>query len=180
MYCVSIHYADMADPSRFTRQMKRESQLSLAEPRKATIKRHATSMAFSVKVKEGAESPTKRVQSAKMFTTTPRAQSQPHFTAAAVNTDEHDGMITLSELDSCVSALEIVQLQLDKQSECSSLNYMYLYMHVRVCTVIIVNDTCIYSSSNFDTVGWTSQWLCCGLWDQHNEGRGTGWNQEKD
>lgn len=117
LYRVYTH-ADMADPTRFTRQMKRESQLSLVESRKATIKRHATSMAFSIKVKEGAQSPTKRVQSAKMFTTAPRAQSQPHFTAAAVTTKQHDGMVTLSELDCCVSALEIVQLQLDKQCEC--------------------------------------------------------------
>lgn len=121
-----MHYADMADPTRFTRQMKRESQLSLVESRKATIKRHATSMAFSIKVKEGAQSPTKRVQSAKMFTTTPRAQSQPHFTAAAVTTEEHDGMVTLSELDSCVSTLEVVQLQLDNQCEYSVITTMIL------------------------------------------------------
>ena len=119
-------HADMADPTRFTRQMKRESQLSLAELRKVTIKRHATSMAFSVKIKEGEQSPTKRVQSAKMFTTAPRAQSQPHFTAAAVTTEEHNGMVTLSELDSCVSALEIVQLQLDKQCECRGITVMII------------------------------------------------------
>ena len=112
-----MHDADMADPSRFTRQMKKESQLPLVELRKATIKRHATSMAFSIKVEERAQSPTKRTQSAKVFTTTSRALSQPHLTAAAVNTEEHDGMVTLSELDSCVSALEIVHLQLDKHSK---------------------------------------------------------------
>lgn len=112
----------MADPTRFTRQMKRESQMNLNVTRKATIKRHATSMAFTVKVKEG-QSPTKDIQSAKVFTTTPRTQSQPQFVAAAVKTEEeYDGMVTLSELDSCVSALEIVQLQLDKQSKCSALD----------------------------------------------------------
>ena len=125
MHELFIH-ADMADPTRFTRQMKRESQLSLGEIRKVTIKRHATSMAFSVKIKEGEQSPTKRVQSAKMFTTAPRAQSQPHFTTAAVTTEEHNGMVTLSELDSCVSALEIVQLQLDKQCECRGITVMIM------------------------------------------------------
>lgn len=121
---MSLHHTDMADPTRFTRQMKRESQLSLHESRKTTIKRHATSLAFSVKVKEGGQSPTKRVQSAKMFTTTltPRAHSQPQFEAATEKVEEHDGMVTLSELDSCVSALEVVQLQLDKQCKCSTNN----------------------------------------------------------
>lgn len=111
----------MADPTKFTRQMKRESQLSLQVVRKATIKRHATSLAFTAKAREGSQSPTKGVQSAKMFQTTNRAQSQPQFVEAATKVEEeHDGMMTLSELDSCVSALEIVQLQLDKQCKCNS------------------------------------------------------------
>ena len=143
---MSMHNADMADPSRFTRQMKRESQLSLVEPRKATIKRHATSMAFNVKPREGSQSPTKRVQSAKVFTISPRAQSQPRFTSSTVNTEEHDCMVTLSELDSCVSALEIVQLQLDKHSKCSALNFRHRLV------IAMVND--IYSSSYVDPVGW--------------------------
>ena len=106
----------MADPTRFTRQMKRESQLCLNVSRKPTIKRHATSMAFTVKGKEGGQSPSKPVHSAKMISNTPRTLSQPQFVAASVKAEEEcGGMVTLSELDSCVSAIEIVQLQLDKQ-----------------------------------------------------------------
>lgn len=117
----------MADPTKFTRQMKRESQMSLHMPRKATIKRHATSMAFSVKYKE-VQSTKRIVQSSKSFTSAPRAQSQPQFTAAAIEEeDDHDGMVTLSELDSCVSALEIVQLQLDKQCK-TSMQCMHLLL----------------------------------------------------
>ena len=109
----------MADPTKFTRQMKRESQMTLNVSRKPTIKRHATSMAFTVKGKEGGPSPTKSAPSAKMISNTPRTLSQPQFAAASAKAEEeNDGMITLSELDSCVSALEIVQLQLDKQSKC--------------------------------------------------------------
>lgn len=116
---MTVHIADMADPTKFTRQLKRESQMTLQVSRKATIKRHATSLAFTVKTREGSQSPTKAVQSAKAFPVTTRAQSQPHFVSAATKVveEERDGMVTLSELDSCVSALEIVQLQLDKQCE---------------------------------------------------------------
>ena len=111
-----IFHTDMANPNKFSRQIRQESQLGLNAVKKATISRHATSLALSVKAKNNHSTtsiPVKRAASAKPLTMK-KEKSRSHIPEQDC-TDEVDSHMTVSELESCVSALELVQLQLDKQ-----------------------------------------------------------------
>ena len=113
--CIIFH-TDMANPNKFSRQIRQESQLGLNAVKKATISRHATSLALSVKAKNNhstTSTPVKRAASAKPLTMKTE-KSRSHI-PEQVCRDEVDSHTTVSELESCVSALELVQLQLDKQ-----------------------------------------------------------------
>ncbi len=105
---------DLADPSKFTTQMRRESKHNLvAHP---SIRRHGTSVRFSdssIRHKGGSTA-------ASMYGG-PKHMSQP----ALKNLDESresvascgKGCEVSVELESCVSSIELVQIQLDKLCE---------------------------------------------------------------
>lgn len=130
MHLPLSHTSDMADPSKFTRQMRLESR-SQAPLKKALVKRHSTFHALRVVTTPS--TPTSPVWRAK----TSRTKSQPRLSisaGAAVDVDNDDidddcfddQEMTVSELECSVTALEVVQLQLDKQSGCD-------FVGVRVC-----------------------------------------------
>lgn len=100
--CISILY--LSDPSKFTNQMKRESKMGAVG--RPSIKRHGTSIKFNDSSTRLAR---RRIKSA----------------AATLSSDEEGGgeggpcedtCETTVELESCVSTLELVQLQIDKAS----------------------------------------------------------------
>ena len=118
----------MADPSKFTRQIRLESR-SQVPLKKALVKRHSTFHALRVATR--GSTPTSPVKRAG----TSRSKSQPRLSLSDVENDDMDDdcfddqEMTVSELECSVTALEVVQLQLDKHSECDC---------VGVCCVVMV------------------------------------------
>lgn len=120
----------MANPNKFGRQIRHESQLGLNAESKPKISRHATSLAISVKVKGNVlGSPVKRAQSAKPKLQTERSKAQTPQPQPD-ETEDVDSHVTLSELESCVSALALVQLQLDKQCKWNTYDKSFSTYHL--------------------------------------------------
>ena len=100
----------MSDPNKFTRQLRKESECQLPTP-KPLVRRHSTQRALS------------------SVTTTPRVTkstlSEAHLTLSPGVDGEleddcfDDKEMTVSELACSVTALELVQLQLDSKGGAS-------------------------------------------------------------
>ncbi len=134
--CVNLLLsADLSDPSKFTSQMRKESK-SPGTPLRPSIKRHGTVIRFSETKRQSSMNLNKSMGSVGLANMKlkggegGRAVSHPNFpvqggsriSLGSVSTplDEKDegGLTEVSvELDSCVSSMELVQLQLDKTSE---------------------------------------------------------------
>ena len=93
-------HTDLSDPSKFTRALRKESESTLPVT-KPLVRRHTTRRALS----------TKHVT---------HTRSVPTFTTNDMGTHHKgglDSLMTVSDLECSVTALELVQLQLDKQGE---------------------------------------------------------------
>ena len=116
MSCCCI--SDLSDPSKFTNQMKRECK-SPTVPR-PSIKRHNTSIRFSDNLKQlqppasGSGPSRRRIQSAKDGAT---KVQRPSTSGEEEECEGGDTFEVSVEMESCVSALELVQLQMDKLGE---------------------------------------------------------------
>ena len=100
-------FADLSDPSKFTNQIKRESRLNFAA--RPSIKRHGTSLRFSENNRSTS------VPAMKSNSSRPTKLS---MSSSPDEVDHGEKTFEVSvELDSCVSSIELVQLQMDKSCE---------------------------------------------------------------
>lgn len=98
-------HTDLCDPSKFTRQLRKESENQVAKP-KPMVRRHSTRRALSSVISPSAKTPVRA--------------SEPYIAGLRIDDvleDDcfDDELMTVKELECSVTALELVQLQLDKQ-----------------------------------------------------------------
>ena len=124
IFFLLLFFTDLSDPSKFTNQMKKESKQPSTAAARPSIKRHGTIIRFS---------DTKRQSSMSLKSAGGvggRAGSHPNLPLQAgsrlslgsISTPMEDREEPWTtevsvELDSCVSSIELVQLQLDKTCE---------------------------------------------------------------
>jgi len=112
----------LADNSKYIRQMRRETSEMAINPSspKPKIMRHATSWALSMKAIEtgNGEPQPERSKSTPEFpkVTTPAATASSPPRVGAQNGDSFSFLKKVEEYECSVTALEIVQLQMDKQT----------------------------------------------------------------
>ena len=115
-FTLSLAAPDLSDPSKFTNQIKRESRMNLAA--RPSIKRHST----SIRLTDAQKPSRRRIQSAKDVTSPVRGGSLSPLDETECTSGEK-AVEVLVAMDSCVSTLELVQLQMEGGG-------VYMYMHM--------------------------------------------------